>query len=107
MGTLLRFLNHPIRLSPAGPRARRVLAVLPAGWVALHTADWATTAAVLAPGGSHEDNPLQAALLAHGGLLALAGDTVLVVAGGAALTWLGYRLWPRVVVTVIGMCGCS
>jgi hypothetical protein len=74
-----------------------------AGWVALNVADWATTVE-LVRGGSHEDNPLQAALLAHGGLAALAGYKVLVIAGGGVLTWLGFRLWPRVFVVLLGVC---
>ncbi len=56
MDTLLRFLTLPVRLRPAGPRGRRVLSFLLAGWVAIHIADWASTAAVLARAGFHEDN---------------------------------------------------
>ncbi len=56
-----------------GPRARRVLRLMLAGWVLRNVADWATTAAVLARAGSQEGNPLQVALLARGGLAALAG----------------------------------
>ena len=75
-----------------------------AGWVMLNAADWATTAAVLARAGSYEGNPLQAALLARGGLLALAGDKALVIAAGVGVTWLGFCLWPRVFVALMGMC---
>ncbi len=83
MDALLRFLNRPVLLRPASPRAWRVLRLLLAGWVALNIADWATTAALL-HGGSHEGNPFQAALLAHGGLVALAGYKALVIVGGGA-----------------------
>jgi hypothetical protein len=63
-----------------------VLWILLVGWVVLNVADWLTTAAALARAGSHEDNPLQAALLARGGQVALAAYKVLVIAGGAVLT---------------------
>jgi hypothetical protein len=46
--------------------------VLLDGWVALNAADWVTTTVVLAYANTHGDNPLQDALFAHGGLVALA-----------------------------------
>ena len=70
----------------------------------LNVADWATTAAVLVRAGSHEGNPLQAALLARGGLAGLAGYKALVIAGGGLLTWRGFRRWPRVFVTLMALC---
>ena len=44
------------------------------------------------------------ALLAHGGMVALAGYKVLVIAGGGVFTWLGFRLWPRVFVVLMVLC---
>jgi hypothetical protein len=73
MDAVLRFLTPPVHLRPAGPRARRVPWLLLAGWVLLHAADWAMTAALLMPRDIHEDYPLQAALLAHSGVVALTG----------------------------------
>ncbi len=104
MDVLLRFLNRPVVLRSASPRTRRVLWLLLSGWVVLNVADWTTTAAVLAHGGSHEGNPFQAALLARGGLVALAGYKMLVIAGGGVFTWLGFRLWPRVFVALMALC---
>jgi hypothetical protein len=104
MDTLLRILNRPVIIKPAGPGARRVLYALLVGWVVLNGADWLTTAAALTHAGIQEDNPLQAALLAHGGLAAPAVYKVLVIARGAALTWLGFRMWPRFFVALMGVC---
>jgi hypothetical protein len=101
---MLRLLQHRIEIHPAGPHARRVLSALLAGCVALNAADWATTAAVLARAGSHEGTPLQAALLARGGLAALAGYKALVIVGGSVLTWLGFRMWPRVFIALMSVC---
>ena len=101
---MLRLLTRPVLLRQAGPRARRVLWILLAGWVVLNVADWATTVAVLARSGSHEGNPFQAALLARGGLVVLAGYKVLVIGGGAVLTWLGFRVWPRFFITLLVLC---
>ena len=101
---MLRLVQRPVLLRPAGLHAQRVLWLLLAGWVMLDAADWATTAAVLARSGSHEGNPLQAALLARGGLAALAGYKVLVIDAGVVVTWLGFRLWPRVFVALMGVC---
>ena len=104
MDALLRFLNRPVVLRSASPRTRRVLWLLLSGWVMLNAADWATTVAVLARAGSHEGNPIQAALLAHGGLVALAGYKIVVIAGGLVLPLLGFRLWPRFFVALMALC---
>ena len=104
MDALLRFLKRPVLLRPAGPRARRLLWLLLACWVALNVADWATSSAVLARAGSHEGNPLQAALLVRGGLAALAGYKILVIVAGVVVTWLGFRLWPRMFVVLMALC---
>jgi hypothetical protein len=104
MDTLLRFLNRPVVLRPASPRTRRVLWILLAGWVLLTAADWLTTAAALTHAGIHEENPLQAALLAHDGMAALAGYKILTIAGGVMYTWLGFRLWPRFFVVLMAAC---
>lgn len=65
-----------------------MLWLLLAGWVVLHVADWTTNAA----------------LLARGGVVALAGYKVLVIAGGVVVTWLGFRLWPRIFVVLMAVC---
>jgi hypothetical protein len=101
---LLRVLNRPAHLKLVGPRARRVLWLLLSGWMVLNAANWATTVAVLSRAGSHEGNPIQAALLAHGGLVALAGYKIVVIAGGLALPLLGFRLWPRFFVALMALC---
>ncbi len=54
--------------------------------------------------GSHEGNPLQAALLARGGLAALAGYKALVIVVGIVVTRLGFRLWPRIFVALMAVC---
>jgi hypothetical protein len=106
MDALVRFLYRPVHLRPEGanPCARQVLWPLLVGWVVLHVADWTPTAALLVRVRSHEDNLLQAALLARGGLLALAVYKVLVIAGGAALTLLGVRFWPQMLAWLMALC---
>ena len=37
-------------------------------------------------------------------LLALTGYKVLVITGGVVFTWLGFRLWPRVFIVLMGLC---
>jgi hypothetical protein len=59
---------------------------------------------VLVSAGFHEDIPVQAALLAHGGLVALAGYKVFAVVTGALVTWLGFHLWPRLFVALMAVC---
>jgi hypothetical protein len=73
-----------------------------AGWVVLNVADWATTA-LLMRSGFREGNPFQAALLAHGGLLAMAGYKAAVIADGGVATLLGLRLWPRIFVVAMSV----